>query len=244
MPRLVKNILDQVSTALSDEERVHWSRGELLTYFNEALREIAGLRPDTFVKRATLKLTTGAVQTLPAPYLDVVMVNGNMDENGNAKAQVLTKTQSTAGDRLGGKYSCASATSYDGVQSYEIVSASHGYFKVEPPVPKGVTARIDAMVYVPPPEFTEDQIGQKNCVVPCMYDAQIVDWIMKRAYEKDTESQWSRDRAAYHFSAFRLGMNADYRAALRLRSGYILGEKGTGVETTGWRNETRGVFDA
>lgn len=245
MPRLVQAVFDQVQMTLCDEEGVHWTPDELLMYFNEALSEIAGLRPDAFVKQITLELKPGKYQQLPKPFIDIVEVQGNLDENGKQVAGSINKTTSTAGDRLGGKYNCAPdgiAARYDGVKGYKITAASHGYYTVNPPVPEGEEVRITAMVYVPPPLFTEEHMQDCNCVLPTIYDAQIVDWMLKRAYEKDIESQWARDRAAYYGAQFSIGMNGDYRAASRLRSGYILGEKGTGVETTGWRNEIRGVI--
>lgn len=243
MPRTVRALISQVVKALCDEANVHWSLEELLGYFNEALCEIAGLRPDAFVKRVTLKLQAGAQQQLEKPYIDIVAVNGNLDRSGKPVDKSVSKTTSTAGSRLGGKFKCAADAPFTGISGYQITSASHGYFTVDPPVPEGEIAYLDAMVYVPPPMFTMEDLDDENCVLPCIYDAQIVDWIMKRCYEKDAESQWSRDRASYHFQAFRLGMNADYRSASRLRSGYILGEKGDGYEPTGARNEARGIYD-
>ena len=243
MPRTVRALLTQVAGTLCDHEYVHWTEFELLTYFNEALAEIAGLRPDAFVKRVTLELKPGAQQQLEKPYIDLVNVNGNLSRSGEPIDKSITKSNSTAGDRLGGKFRCMADAPFTGISGYTITAASHGYFTVDPPVPEGEVAYIDAMVYVPPPIFSLSDLDDENCVLPTIYDAQIVDWILKRAFEKDVESQWARDRAAYHFQAFRLGMNADYRSASRLRSGYILGEKGDGYEPTGARNEARGIYD-
>ncbi|MFV0512496.1 MAG: DUF6682 family protein [Jhaorihella sp.] len=245
MSRTVRALLDQVATTLCDPEGVHWTEEELLGYFNEALCEIAGLRPDAFVKRVSLKLKPGAQQKLPSCYVDLVKVNGNLDQSGVVTDQEATKTVSTAGDRLGAKFKCANevAETFDGISGYKVTAASHGYFTVDPPVPEGTKAYLDAMVYVAPPSFELEDLDDPKCVLPCIYDAQIVDWILKRAYEKDTESQWAVSRASYHFQAFRIGMNADYRAASRLRSGYILGQTGDGNEQVGIYNDRRGVFD-
>lgn len=243
--RTIGDLISQVQVMLCDGDAVHWSENELITYLNEALCEIAGLRPDAFVKMVTLELEPGEQQQLPKPYIDLVKVEENLDKNGKPKDGSISKTTSTAGDRLGAKYRCdpdGVGAKYEGITGYKITAQSHGYFTVSPPVPEGEKAYVNAMVYVPPPHFHADDLGDENCVLPCIYDAQIIDWIMKRAYEKDVESQWARDRAAYHYSLFRTGMDADYRSASRLRSGYMLGMKGDGVETTGWRNEIRGIF--
>lgn len=245
MPRLVQDVFDQVQLTLCDGEGVHWTQEELIGYFNEALAEIAGLRPDEFVKRVTLTLQPGSSQKLPRPYIDIVSIEATLDENGDEIDRPIAATTSSAGDRLGGKYRCAPdgiGARYGGVAGYSITSSARGYFTVTPAVPEGEKVRVSAMVHVPPPRFTEEHLDDCNCVLPTIYDAQIVDWMLKRAYEKDIESQWARDRAAYYGAQFSIGMNADYRAASRLRSGYMLGQKGTGVETTGWRNEIRGVI--
>lgn len=247
-----QELVQRTRVTLCDPEAAHWSDQELMMYLNEALCEIAGLRPDEFVSRVDLPLVPGACQEVPAGCIDLVSIEG---QDCSGEGQGVTREASTSGTRLGDKFLCAGDTCPDGqpgdasldpcaawtAGSYRVVSSSRGFFMLDPPVPAGCDAiTLTAMVYCPPERLSLG--GDPTCVLPCMYDAQVVDFMLMRAFEKDTESTFAQQRSSYHRRAFYEGMNSDYRAASRLRSGYILGQDGHGNEQTGWRNEIRGIY--
>lgn len=255
MATSARDLIDRARKTLCDPEKKHWLDDELMCYLNEGLCELAGLRPDQFVESRDITLVPGACQVVPDGCIDMVDVQANVKDGVKTEDPVLNAT-TTAGERLGDKFSCATADEPDCVagetdacasylvSGYKITSSMHGQFTVEPPVPAGCDAIvISALVYCEPSKFELDPpAGADECKLPTLYNAQLVDFILMRAYEKDVESQFAVSRASYHRTAFYTGVTADYRAASRLRSGYILGEEGSGSRNTGWRNEARGVF--
>jgi hypothetical protein len=253
MASTTQDLVARVRLTLCDPDAKHWADAELMSYLNEAVCEIAGLRPDEFVKQQNIPLVAGACQQVPAGCRDVVSVEATLVD-GAKSAEVPTKTTSTSGSRLGARYSCAAPATIgpDGAVTdpcdayraagFSITKSAHGYFTVSPPVPAecadaGIT--VAALVYCEPEKL---ELGETpECVMPCSYEAQIIDYMLMRAFEKDGESQYATQRASYYRRSFFTGLGEDYRAASRLRSGYMLGETGDGNAQTGWRNEIRGI---
>lgn len=252
MASTTSDLVRRARLTLCDPDAKHWTDEELLAYLNEAVCELAGLRPDEFTSQTELALVPGRCQTVPEGC-DLVSVQGDC----SGEDPGITRATSTAGDRLGAKFLCRDdvcpdAPDADGgeptecaiwrASSFRVTPASRGYFMIDPPVPDGCSdITVTAMVYCMPERLP---LGDDpECVMPCSYDAQLVDFILMRAFEKDIDSVSAQQRASYHRRSFYQGVNADYRMASRRRSGYILGETGHGNEQSGWRNEIRGVFE-
>lgn len=242
-----QDIIDRARKTLCDPAKVHWPDEELVCYLDEALCELGGLAPQEFVERRSIPLVPGRCQQVPEGCIDLVAVEGTVVD-GVKTDDPITEEKSSAGARLGSKYSCAvdggPGTDADPCSlyragSYQITPASHGLFYIRPPVPETCAGiEITALVYCPPPELTDASL---DVDLPCRAHAQLVDWVLMRAFEKDIESAASMARAGYHRSAFYDGLGRDYAAATRLRTGAILGAEGFGSQQDMRRANARGM---
>ncbi len=62
------DVMRLASTTLQDGDAVHWTAIELRGWLNEAMRAIVTVKPNATSATATLTLTQGTRQTLPAAY--------------------------------------------------------------------------------------------------------------------------------------------------------------------------------
>lgn len=249
----VQELILRASTTLRDQEPGYafttWSKAQLISYLNEGLCELAGLRPDLFVETRKIPLQTGAVQTLPDDVVAILDVNGNVLVQPDG-TEVVTENIKTADQdllrRFGKKRcfaaqedACPSAGTYE-ANSFVQSKFSQNEFRVEPPVPAGVSAEVTATVQVAPKTITVgDYEGAVE--VPCSHHAQLLDWVLHRAYEQEIESEYAMRAKTYHLDKFYHGVGQDYFGASRMKSGYVLGMEGHGDGRSGVPRELRSM---
>lgn len=241
----VAQLIQRASRILNDQEEgysyIAWTATELLDYYNEGLCTVYNMRPDLFAVCKELTLKPGAKQTLEVGTL--VSIDSNIDECGNADTETsLTMSSTDMVKGLAGKKTC-SATAASACEPFTISGyrkgATAGIFFVEPPVPiGGDPVVVEATVSVPPIAVCGGDIASET-QIDCGLDSALTDWILYRALSRDVESQFNFNAARRHQAAFYDAVNASYLADSRMQSGYMLGMEGQGVETTGWRNESR-----
>jgi len=74
---------------------------------------------------------------------------------------------------------------------------------------------VKATVYGRPSRFCS--ADEKKCLgIGCEYEAQVVNWILYRAFSVDMESTQSRDNAKLYYELFNRGIELKNRAALRV----------------------------
>ena len=62
----ISSILSRASTLLLDETAVRWPQAELLIHLNDGVLEMASMKPLLFLERATMDLSAGVYQSIPA----------------------------------------------------------------------------------------------------------------------------------------------------------------------------------
>jgi hypothetical protein len=229
----VKDIVARVSSILSDDSKVNertWSIGELIGHLNEGLCELVKLRPDAFVQSVTLPLTQGSRQKLPCEYASLVKVNTNLSTDTGGTLTEGSSVTEADGRYLGAlkKKPCLSSTSLCAEQKPYVVSSytrdglNTSTFVVSPPVPPGVSVSVDADVVVRPVRHTTAAVDE--CVgVPCEYEAALVNWMLHRAYAKETESQYANAQVDRYLKAWYENINAGYLQDSRFIGGYWTG---------------------
>lgn len=207
-----REIVEAAARELNDlepgAEYTRWSQPELLGHVTEAIAQLAVLKPTLFKTTITLPLGAGAQQKLPeyVESLDDIIFNLNVD--GSLGLPVLPGLFNL--ERTYGKGVCISEPYV--VRSYAVHPNTDSLFYVDPPVPPTQTARVQAVVQIAPQVVaTMDTPLELPSASPLTYRNALLDWVLYRAFAKDTESQTSNDRSQQHFKAFYQAMGSPPR---------------------------------
>jgi hypothetical protein len=188
------DLISRVSITLQDPTFVRWTQSELLNYLNDAQRQVVLFRPDAKAANAAFSCAATAKQTLPADGLRLI----NVLRNTNGRA--VTKVDRSILDvQLPNWYE--TAVSADGVKHYVYDALDPKNFYV---FPKPAAAHQIDIVYAMAPvdivisNFTTDTqvIG-----IDDIYANALMDYMMYRAYQKDSEFA-NLNRAAVYYQAF------------------------------------------
>lgn len=202
-----KSILQRVVTQLTDETSVRWTITELVRYLNDGQREIATYRPDSTATTATVALTAGPRQTLPATALKLLEVLRN---TGGTKAAVRKIDQKLLDAQLPNWQSGTTSTT---VKHYMYDVRDIRVFYVYPPAAVG--ASLEMMYSAKPTDIAEqtalDDVTGDISVFDLFGNA-LIDYIMFRAVAKDAEYAGNVARAQAHYSAFQNGVGVEASA--------------------------------
>lgn len=203
------DLINRVAVTLQDPTFVRWTQQELLNYLNDAQRQVVLFRPDARAVNHTLTCAAAAKQSLPADALRLVNVIRNKD------GRAITKIDRNILDvQLPTWFETAIGA--DGVKHYVYDAADPKVFYV---FPKPTTSNQIELVYSAAPvdivvvNFSTDTqvIG-----VDDIYANAIMDYMMYRAYQKDSEFA-NLNRAGVYFQSFAtsLGIKAQTDTALQ-----------------------------
>lgn len=188
MALIAAQVLDRASVILNDTGNISYPREELLDWLNDARRVMASIRTDLYAVVEDVELAAGARQGLPADGYRLIDVTYNDD--GTPITLVRRETMGLLG--LG----VANAASTR-VKHYMFDERSPRAFRVWPPAAAGTVVE---MVYarLPEPVTLEGTLLESEE----LYSALLVDYVVARAYMKDTEFVANQQRAAAHLDHF------------------------------------------
>jgi 6-phosphogluconate dehydrogenase len=226
--QLVTDVSGQLNDQYLGREFQRWNRARLLSYLVGGMAELLSYKPEAFTKTEAVVLAAGAKQELTDKYKTIVSVASNTDGSTVTEADFdLFKAYSP--------YSCCAAeVVFDAnnnpiykAKSFAIDPKDPKTFYVSPPVPVGLTPTINVIAIVPPPEYTLADWGVE-LPFDMKYQENILDYMMGRAFDIDTESAMSRSNADKHLSRFYTAMGVKYRVESAYRAGNYNGSIGDG----------------
>lgn len=191
----VVDILDRASIILQDNTNVRFPNEELLKFFNDAQKEVVLHRPDANMNNASIDLVAGSKQSLPSTGLRLIDVIRNV--NGKAVTQVdrqiLDETLPNWHETEAGS---------DGIEHFIYDPADPKNFYV---YPKG-TADMDLeIVYSSAPAdqtISNFSTDTSTITLDDIYANCILDYILYRAYQKDSEYAGNAQRSMMHYQGF------------------------------------------
>ena len=84
-------IVDKAEETLLDETNVRWDEAELLGYLNDGQRHIASLKPDSYMKNASVIMAASETKnTVPADAAGINRPIRNMGADGNTLGKAIT----------------------------------------------------------------------------------------------------------------------------------------------------------
>lgn len=188
------NIVTRARKILQDTTSggTRWLDAELLDWINDGQREIVLLKPNAYSTVENLTLVEGTRQALPASGLMLLSVIRNVS-NG----RVVRRVDRNILDSENPNWHAASASAT--VEHYTFDEDAPANFWVYPPQPSSGFGSVE-LIYSKSPE----DLASLASVITLndIYANVILDYVLYRAYSKDTDYAGNAQRAANHYQAF------------------------------------------
>lgn len=204
-----QSIVHRVVDILQDTTSVRWPVPELVRYLNDGQREVVLYRPDATIKSATVECVAGAKQTLPSDGAKLIDVIRNSAAAGTNKA-VRIVAREVLDAQIPNWYGLSGELD---VVHFTYDPRDPKTFFVYPPAL--TTTRVDITYSAFPTDVTEPADGSTyddvtgNMDLPDIYGNVVTDYILYRAYSKDSEYAGNAQRAQAHYTAFANALNIE-----------------------------------
>lgn len=192
----VLDILDRASIILQDSTNVRFPNAELLKFFNDAQREVVLHRPDAKMVNATLALASGSKQTLPATALRLIEVIRNV--SGRAVTQVARRILD---ETLPNWHETTAGTNK--IEHYVYDAADPKNFYVYPKAVSG-THSLEVVYSSATSDIAISDFSTDTTVISIddVYANCLLDYVLYRSYQKDSEFAGNAQRAMMHYQSF------------------------------------------
>lgn len=191
----VFSILNRVNTLLNDAAWVRWPKQELLDYYNDAAKAIVLMRPDAHTKNHTFSCVPGTRQTLPADALRLIEVVRN------AGGSVIRYVPRKALDDSYPDWHVAANAAKVSAYTYDERDPKTFYLYPGP----AAAHVVDVIYSVAPQSKILSEVEEPSPAIADLDDIYInpiIDFMMYRAFSKDSEYSANSNRAAGHYNAF------------------------------------------
>ena len=175
---------------------VRFPNSELLKFFNDAQKEVVLHRPDATMVNTTFACATGSKQTLPTQALRLIEVVRNV--GGRAVTQVERRILD---ETLPNWHETAAGTNK--IEHYVYDPADPKNFYVYPKGASG-THSLEVVYSSAPAEISISNFDTDTTVISLddVYSNCILDYVLYRSYQKDSEFAGNAQRAMMHYQSF------------------------------------------
>lgn len=193
MSTTIKSILDTVSRELTDQARTSWTLADLVGYYNSAIAAIANYRPDLFAETVAHISAAGTRQTLPSGAIKLIEVERN---TGGRKIRFIERGHLDDQDP-----EWMTGTGNAAAEAYSHEVANPKVFWLYPGVADGVS--VDVVQSSLPEQVTEQTVTAGSIAqVDDTWLTPLMDWIIYRAYMRDSDNTANSARGQLHLQAF------------------------------------------
>lgn len=212
MPLAAQSILWQAARDLNDETNVRWSTGDLVNYFNDGQRDILSHRPDARNVAVDHPLVAGAKQALPANGEKLIDVLNNTTGARRAITKVDRRLLDT---QVRGWRGLTGSTE---ILHFMYDEREPKAFEVYPPAAVGANVAIEYAavptdIPTPAPGTTTAAITG-NLSLSDLFGNAIRNYLMFRAYSKNTEFTANPALAAAFYSAYANDLGIEARGTV------------------------------
>jgi hypothetical protein len=198
MAQTPTDILTRAGDILQDQTNVRWAQAELLRYLNDGRRELAIHRPDIYSTTATVELILGSKQTIPTDgnrFLDAVR---NVTVAGVVGRAVRIVEREILDAQLPDWHTETSSTS---LKHFMFDERSPKTFYVYPPAVAG--HKLEIVYSKSPTDIASGDLNSTSILAnEDIYSGVLLDYILYRAFSKDSEYAGNMQRAAVHYQMF------------------------------------------
>lgn len=192
----VVDILDRAAIILQDNTNVRFPNDELLKFFNDAQKEVVLHRPDAKMVNTSYACVDGSKQTLPSAALRLIEVVRNV--GGRAITQVQRRILD---ETLPNWHETAAGTNK--IEHFVYDPADPKNFYVYPKGASG-THSLEIVYSSAPSEISVSNFATDVQVISLddVYANCILDYVLYRSYQKDSEFAGNAQRAMMHYQSF------------------------------------------
>jgi hypothetical protein len=224
-----KDILHRANITLQDTGFVRWPLPELLLYLNDGMRELAIYKPTAVTETVELPLSEGTLQAIPDAYISLLRVTRNLatldgSPQGRTGGKAITPTSRNTLDVVMPSWQDPNTLPYSATVQHVIqdMADPRSFYVVPGNDGNGV---IEAVVSVEPTDIAEPanplDVGSYTATVavPSIFRNALVDYVISRAYQKDSTDPNAAARAQAHYQMFAnaigLKMQTDQAASVK-----------------------------
>lgn len=205
----VNDIISRVQTLIRDLTGVRWPQDELINWLNDGQREVILLQPKAGAKNTSMALVAGTKQSIPNDGTQLLRVMRNTGVGGATPGRAITEVDREVLDTFTPDWHSDAATAV--AKHYIFDPVDPTTFYVYPPADG--SAQIEVVYASSPTVVTAGQ----QISVPDIYANALMDYMLYRAYSKDSDSTANAERAQNAYNTFvqSLGLKvaADARSA-------------------------------
>jgi len=198
MAQTPNELLTRAGDILQDQTNVRWAQAELLRYLNDGRRELAIHRPDIYSESALVTLVAGTKQSIPAggnQFLDAVR---NVTAAGAIGRAVRVVEREILDAQLPDWHTETASTA---LKHFMFDERSPKTFYVYPPAAAG--HKLEVVYSKSPTDITDQQLSSTSVLESeDIYSGVLLDYILYRAFSKDSEYAGNMQRAAMHYQMF------------------------------------------
>lgn len=191
------DILDRASIILQDNTNVRFPNDELLKFFNDAQKEVVLHRPDANMQNAAFTPIDGSKQTIPTSGLRLIDVVRNV--GGYAVTQIDRKIL----DETLPNWHNTVQNATKKVEHFIFDPADPKTFYV---YPKAIAAsdNLEIIYSAAPTDIAISNFDTDTTLISLddIYANCILDYILYRAYQKDSEFAGNAQRSMMHYQGF------------------------------------------
>lgn len=212
-------VANKVQKLLHDETGIRWTGDELIMWINSAQKEILIYKPNSLTKVMNLELIPGTLQKVwdkDATCIQVLDVIRNVGGNAvtNINREVLDAT-------LPNWHQAAAGTP----QHYVINPLDPKNFYVYPPVATPASGYIEILIAYEPTDIVSlgtivngvfTSAASSILAFDAIYESVIIDYVLYRAYGKDSEHTANSTRSKSHYDAFMTALKGKFTAETAL----------------------------
>ena len=209
-----QHIIRRCVDTLQDNTSVRWPVAELVRYLNDGQREIVLHRPDAGLASATISCVAGTKQSIPPNGAKLIEVVRNAKPGGTFRAVRLINKELLEAQIP----NWHTMTPQDEILHFMYDVRDPKAFYVYPPAT--TNARLDITYSAYPADIAEPPDGSTytavtgNISVPDIYANALQDYILYRAYTKDSEYAGNAQRAQAHYAAFVNALGVEVKATV------------------------------
>ena len=225
------NVLLSASKIVQDTTNVRWPIEELLQWLNDGQREIVLHRPDANPKTAVMTLAAGTRQTLkdkvaegvaggvgssisPAKLLDVIAVATGTSATTINRTAAVRKIEREVLDAQNPSWH--SATGVTAVKHFMVDPRDPLSFYVYPPAAAtGASLEVLFSAYPTDIGITAGAVTG-NISLADIYGNALLDYVLYRAYSKDSDYAGNANRAQAHYTAFANSLGIELKGTLMM----------------------------
>ena len=231
MPIAASSVIRRCVETLQDTTSIRWPVPELVRYLNDGQREVVMYRPDSMVTNATITCVAGSKQALPTNGAKLIEVVRNGAGSRRAVRMVnreILDAQTPNWHNL---------TGVNEVLHFMYDPRDPRVFYVYPPAT--TSAQLDIVYAAYPADITEPADGSLytavtgNISLPDIYGNVLQDYILYRAYSKDSEYAGNGNRSQAHYAAFANALGIEIKATVAVAPNPVSNPNRTPIQVGG-----------